>query len=62
MVLEESGFGASAAAPLVRAILEPIALDEVPRARTFDEIDRLQVELIAAAESTEEDLEGEVDG
>lgn len=53
-VLEESGFGASAAAPLVRAILEPIALDEVPRARTFDELDRLQVELIAQ-DSTDED-------
>ncbi|GJM39228.1 MAG: penicillin-binding protein 2 [Acidimicrobiales bacterium] len=53
-VLEESGFGASAAAPLVRSILEPIALDEVPRARTFDEIDRLEFEQISDAAETDE--------
>lgn len=57
-VLEESGFGASAAAPLVRSILEPIARDEVPRARTFDELDRLQLDLIAEA-SAGDDATGE---
>jgi penicillin-binding protein 2 len=57
-VLEESGFGSSAAAPLVRSILEPIALDEVPRARTTDELDRLQVQLTSEAlDAAEEDGE-----
>ena len=57
-LLEESGFGSSAAAPLVRSILEPIALDEVPRARTTDELDRLQVQLTSEAlDAAEEDGE-----
>ena len=51
VVLEESGFGSAAAAPVVRNILEPIALDELPRARTFDEIDREQAELLALIQS-----------
>ncbi len=47
VVLEEAGFGSSAAAPVARAILEPIATDSVPRARTFDELDREQAEVLA---------------
>ncbi|MEZ5243932.1 MAG: penicillin-binding protein 2 [Acidimicrobiales bacterium] len=58
VVLEESGFGSSAAAPVVRNILEPLALDELPRARTFDEIDREQAEQLALIESA---AAGEVD-
>lgn len=38
-VLEESGFGSEAAAPVIREILEPYATDTLPRARTVDEID-----------------------
>ncbi len=57
VVLEESGFGSSAAAPITRAILEPLATDSLPRARTFDEIDRDQARLLAqlaAAQATED--------
>ena len=57
VVLEESGFGSSAAAPITRAILEPVATDSVPRARTFDEIEQAQSDLrrlaAAAAEADE---------
>lgn len=48
VVLEESGFGSGAAAPIVREILEPLALDELPRARTFDEIESEQDAQLAA--------------
>ena len=51
VVLEESGFGSSAAAPVVRNILEPWALDELPRTRTFDEIDREQARQLALLEA-----------
>ena len=42
VVLEEAGFGSTAAAPITRAILEPFATGSVPTARTFDELDREQ--------------------
>jgi penicillin-binding protein 2 len=59
VVLEEAGFGSTAAAPVARAILEPIATDSVPRARTFDELDRAQAELLdrIAAEQAAADEE-----
>jgi penicillin-binding protein 2 len=44
VILEEAGFGSSAAAPVTRAILELVATDSVPRARTADEVERAQVE------------------
>jgi len=47
VVLEESGFGSSAAAPVVRNVLEPLANDELPRARTFDEIESAQADQLA---------------
>jgi len=37
VVLEEAGFGSSAAAPLAREMLEAWATDSIPRARTSDE-------------------------
>lgn len=39
VVLEESGFGGRMAAPVVARILEPVAEDNVERARTASEID-----------------------
>ena len=60
VVLEESGFGSAAAAPIVRDILEPIAVDRMPRARTFDEIDERQSDAageIAAADAVAESSE-----
>ncbi|MCY4037207.1 MAG: penicillin-binding protein 2 [bacterium] len=37
-IMEESGFGASVAAPAVRRVLEPIAADTVPAVRTIDDL------------------------
>ena len=37
-IMEESGFGASVAAPAVRRVLEPIATDSVPAVRTIDDL------------------------
>ncbi len=38
VVLEEAGFGSTAAAPVAAAILEPLATDSLPRALTQDEL------------------------
>ncbi len=45
-VMEESGFGASIAAPAVRRVLEPIARDTVPVVRTIDDLARLSDSLL----------------
>ena len=37
-IMEESGFGASVAAPAVRRVLEPIATDSVPAVRILDDL------------------------
>ena len=62
VVLEESGFGSSAAAPVVRRVLEPWALDELPRVLTFDEIDREQARQVALLEAEAEGEAGADDG
>lgn len=48
VVMEESGFGSAAAAPVVAAILEPIARHDTPRALT---IDQQELEQVARIES-----------
>lgn len=55
-VLEESGFGSSAAAPLVKNLLEMLATDTLPEARTVDQV------ATAAANGEGEDGDGETDG
>lgn len=52
-VLEESGFGSTAAAPVVAAILEPLCTDSLPRARTTDELGRDLAAYQAAAAAAE---------
>lgn len=46
VILEESGFGSSAAAPVTAAILDRIARDDVPVARSLDETARYALGLI----------------
>ncbi len=46
VVMEESGFGSVAAAPVAAAILEPVARKNVPRALTLREIEVAQLERI----------------
>lgn len=48
VVMEESGFGSVAAAPVAAAILEPIARNNMPRALTLDESELEQVARIEA--------------
>lgn len=48
VVMEESGFGSVAAAPVAAAILEPIARNNMPRALTLDEKELEQVARIEA--------------
>ncbi len=57
VVMEESGFGSVAAAPVAAAILEPIARDDLPRARTlheqeFDQAARIEA-LLAARDASQ---------
>ena len=52
-IMEESGFGASVAAPAVRRVLEPLATDSVPAVRTIDDLADLTEPVEGAA--TEED-------
>ena len=54
-IMEESGFGASAAAPAVRRVLEPIATNSVPAVRTIDDLAELggEVEGDEAADDAE---------
>ena len=54
-IMEESGFGASAAAPAVRRVLEPIATNSVPAVRTIDDLAELggEVEDDEAADDAE---------
>ena len=58
VVLEEAGFGSDSAAPVVAKILEPLATDTIPRARTLDEFDRdiaAYLATLAAAERAAEE-------
>ena len=48
VVMEESGFGSVAAAPVAAAILEPVARNNMPKALTLDELDLQQVARIEA--------------
>ncbi|MCQ3805993.1 MAG: penicillin-binding protein 2 [Acidimicrobiia bacterium] len=48
VVMEESGFGSAAAAPVAAAILEPIARSNLPRALTLDESETQQAARIEA--------------
>jgi len=61
IVMEEAGFGSVAAAPAAARILEAVATDTVPVARTVDEIE--QVVQAAADEAADtEGADAEVDG
>ena len=46
VVMEESGFGSASAAPVTAAILEAIATDSVPVARSLDETARYALGLV----------------
>ena len=48
VVMEESGFGSAAAAPVAAAILEPIARSNLPRALTLDESEAEQAARVEA--------------
>ncbi|MCY4458518.1 MAG: penicillin-binding transpeptidase domain-containing protein, partial [Acidimicrobiaceae bacterium] len=43
VVMEESGFGSVAAAPVAAAILEPLARNDLPTARTLEEAEAAQI-------------------
>ena len=60
-IMEESGFGASVAAPAVRRVLEPIATDSVPAVRTIDDLSELS-EPIEGTEAEEDDPEASAEG
>jgi len=53
VVMEESGFGSAAAAPLAATILDRIARDDVPRARSLDETTRYALGLLEELEAQE---------
>ncbi len=57
-IMEESGFGASVAAPAVRRVLEPIATNSVPAVRTIDDL----AELGGAIEDDEAAADAETGG
>ena len=60
VVMEESGFGSVAAAPVAAAILEPIARNNMPPALTLDERDLEQlarIEALLAARDARDALE-----
>ncbi|WP_419925448.1 penicillin-binding protein 2 [Candidatus Poriferisocius sp.] len=60
-IMEESGFGASVAAPAVRRVLEPIATDTVPAVRTIDDLSDL-TEPAEGADNQEADRGGPAEG
>ena len=60
-IMEESGFGASVAAPAVRRVLEPIATDSVPAVRTIDDLADL-TEPVEGAETEESGVEASPGG
>jgi len=60
-IMEESGFGASVAAPAVRRVLEPIATDSVPAVRTIDDLADLS-EPVDGAETEEDGVEVSSEG
>lgn len=59
-IMEESGFGASVAAPAVRRVLEPLATDSVPAVRTIDDLADLSGPVEGA--ETEENGAGALSG
>ncbi|WP_419845631.1 penicillin-binding protein 2 [Candidatus Poriferisocius sp.] len=60
-IMEESGFGASVAAPAVRRVIEPIATDSVPAVRTIDDLADL-TEPVEGAETEEDGVESSTGG
>ncbi len=65
VVMEESGFGSVAAAPVAAAILEPIARNSMPPALTLDERDLEQlarIEALLAARDAPEQVTASGDG
>jgi len=52
-IMEESGFGASVAAPAVRRVLEPIATNSVPAVRTIDDLADLSESIVDDAAADE---------
>ena len=60
-IMEESGFGASVAAPAVRRVLEPIATDSVPAVRTIDDLADL-TEPVEGSETEEDGVEASSGG
>ncbi len=60
-IMEESGFGASVAAPAVRRVIEPIATDSVPAVRTIDDLADL-TEPVEGAETEEDGVEASTGG
>ncbi|WP_420431957.1 penicillin-binding protein 2 [Candidatus Poriferisocius sp.] len=60
-IMEESGFGASVAAPAVRRVLEPIATNSVPAVRTIDDLADLS-EPVDGAETEEDGVEASSEG
>ncbi|MEQ8717145.1 MAG: penicillin-binding protein 2 [Acidimicrobiales bacterium] len=54
VVMEESGFGSEAAAPMTRNVFEAIATDSIPEALTLAERARLRAEALAAANAPDQ--------
>jgi len=52
-ILEESGFGGAAAAPVVRSLLEMIATDTLPTARTVDQSEAELAQAVAPIDDAE---------
>jgi penicillin-binding protein 2 len=61
VVLEEAGFGSSAAAPVAARILERIATDTVDPARSLEQTEALIAALVAARLEEEEELQATTD-
>ncbi len=62
VILEEAGFGSSAAAPVAARILEKIATDTVEPARSLEQTEALIAELVAARLEEEAELQAAEDG
>lgn len=62
VILEEAGFGSSAAAPVAARILEKIATDTVEPARSLEQTEALLAELVAARLEEEAELQATAEG